>query len=282
MRQITKNNHSTHTHGSPSSWKEVYQNLDLSYSEKATSQGKLFELVKIGFLSEIFPKSPCKILEVGSGTAFVSLYFAKRGYKTYCLDINKSILKSAESNFKKEGVWGKFVAGDAEKLPFGNNQFDIVLSFGLLEHFDSPKVAISEMVRVLKPKGLFFADIVPNRFSCQTFGNIFNSFAVLGFWLFKGKPVLAVSKAIRNFRPLYFENSISWQNYKKIMLASKLKNVQVRGNRPFPRLTLPKSLDYLYTQTLKLTIFIWKKFDRWDSNLSKIWGAGLWFWGYKS
>lgn len=272
----------THTHGSPSAWNEVYEDLDLSYSEKANTQGKLFELVKIGFLSEIFPKPPAKILEVGCGTAFVSLYFAKRSYEVYCLDINKSILKVAEKNFKKEGVKGKFSVGDAEKLPFADNQFDIVTSFGLLEHFENPKTAIFEMVRVLKHGGLLFADIVPNRFSCQTVGNLFNGLAVLTYWLFKGKPSLGFTKAVRNFRPAYFENSISWQKYKIIMTDAKLNDIQVRGNRPFPRLTLPKTLDHIYTRILKPTIFIWKMFDRWNSFIPRVWGAGLWFWGYKS
>lgn len=272
----------THTHGSPSTWNEVYKGLDLSYSETADTQGKLFELVKIDFLNKILPKPPAEMLEVGCGTAFVSLYFAKRGYGTYCLDINKSILEVAEKNFKKEGVKGKFSVGDAEKLPFTDNQFDIVTSFGLLEHFENPETAIFEMVRVLKSEGLLFADIVPNRFSCQTIGNLFNSLAVLTYWLLKGKPSLGFSKAIRNFRPAYFENSISWQEYKSIMVNAKLKQIQVRGNRPFPRLTLPKTLDRIYTQILKPTIFLWKMFDRWNSFIPRTWGAGLWFWGYKS
>src|SRR3989344_1127582 len=265
-----------HTHGSHLAWDEVYQNLDLSYSEKANSQGKLFEIVKIGFLKEIFPKPPLKILEVGCGTAFVSLYFAKRGYSASCLDINKSVLNIAEKNFQKEGVKGKFNVGDAEKLPFADNQFDIVTSFGLLEHFENPQIAILEMVRVLKHGGLFFADIVPNRFSCQTMGNLFNAVAVLTYWLFNGKPALGFTKAVRNFRPAYFDNSISWQEYKKVMIDAELNQIQVRGNRPFPRLTLPRFLDHIYTRILKTTVFAWKMFDRWNSFIPRTWGAGLW------
>lgn len=272
---------STHTHGSPDSWNEVYENLDLSYSEKTNTQGKLFELIKIGFLEEIFPKTPAKMLEVGCGTAFVSLYFAKRGYENYCLDINRSILKTAGENFKTEGTKAKFIIGDAQKLPFADNQFDIVTSFGLLEHFENPQTAISEMVRVLKPGGLFFADIVPERFSCQTIGNLFNSLSVIVYWSLKGKPSLGLTKALRNFKPLYFENSISWQEYKKMIEKTNLKGIQVRGNRPFPRLTLPKTIDNVYAQSLKPTIWLWKKFDRWDNHITRIWGAGLWFWGYK-
>lgn len=263
-------------------WDEVYKNLDLSYSEKPETQGKLFELIKLEFLQQIFPKPPAKTLEVGCGTAFDSLYLAKRGYQATCLDINKNILKVAEENFKKEGVEGQFVAGDGEKLPFPENHFDIIMSFGLLEHFENPSKAISEMVRVLKPGGLFFADIVPDRFSVQTFGNFFNGLASFSYWTIKGKPGMGLKKASRNFNPLYLENSISYKKYLKIMEKAGLKNLQVRGNRPFPRLTLPRSLDHLYTNLIKPTTPLWKAFDKWNNPIPRLWGAGLWFWGIKS
>jgi ubiquinone/menaquinone biosynthesis C-methylase UbiE len=271
----------SHTHGSHNAWGEVYQDLDLSYSEQTNTQGKLFELVKIDFLSKILPKPPVKILEVGCGTAYVSLYFAKRGYLTTCLDVNKFILETAEKNFQKEAIKGDFVVGDAEKLPFKTGSFDVVTSFGLLEHFENPSIAITEMVRVLKPGGLLFADIVPNRFSVQSFGNIFNALAVFFFYLLKGKPILALQKAINNFKPHYFENSISWQDYQKMIHKAGVKRVEVRGNRPFPRLTLPKSLDKVYAKLLKPTTSLWREFDNWDSLIPRVWGAGLWFWGQK-
>lgn len=268
-----------HTHGSHSSWEDVYRDLDLSYSESPNTQGKLFELVKIDFLKGIFPKPPAKILEVGCGSSFVSLYFAKRGYLVTCLDINKFILEIAQKNFKKEGVEGKFIVGDGEKLPFKNGDFDVVTSFGLLEHFEDPSKAIVEMARILKPNGLFFADIVPNRFSVQTFGNLFNALVVLVFYSLQGKFKKALDKAVANFNPHYFENTISFKDYQKIMEKAGLKNIEVRGNRPFPRLTLSKSLDFLYALALKPFIPAWRSFDRWDHLLPKIWGAGLWFWG---
>jgi len=40
-----------------------------------------------------------------------------------------------------------------------------VLSGGLLEHFREPAVVLAEMARVLKPGGLFYADIVPRKVS---------------------------------------------------------------------------------------------------------------------
>ena len=269
-----------HFQGSQGVWGEVFTNRDLSYSEDAQTQGKLFEIVKVRFLQSIFPKYG-KMLEVGCGTAFVSLYFTKRGFTAHCLDSNQEILNTAEENFKNEKTRGKFVLGDAERLPFENNEFDVVTSYGLLEHFANPKKAISEMVRVTKKGGLVFADIVPSRFSVQTFGNVFNFIVTLGYWIFRGNWEKGLEKAKRNFQPLYFENSLSWADYKKIFQLAGLKSMQIRGNRPFPRLTLPVFADKLYARLLKKAQPAWYNFDQSNSEFARFWGAGYWLWGRK-
>lgn len=263
---------------SPKIWDEVFSDVDLSYSETPVNQNQLFELVKLNFLKTIFPPCPPELgsgstlLEIGCGAANVSLYFAKRGYQTTCLDFNKNNLEIAKQNFKKEKATAAFIEGDAEKLPFPNNQFDLVCSFGLLEHFKNPQTAILEMSRVLKPNGLFFADIVPKRFSIQSLGNIFNFLVTLPF---------GYQKALRNFRPLYFENSFSWQEYKNFIQEAGIENIKIHGNRPFPRLTLPAKLDHFYTKILKLFLPLWQSFDCWDNPFPLFWGAGWWFWGKK-
>lgn len=269
-----------HLHGSPQVWEEIFSGQDLSYTERSDTQGKLFEKLKVEFLQKIFPKEG-KMLEVGCGTAFVSLYFAKRGYEVFCLDASKMIIEVAKGNFEKEGAKGKFFVGNAERLPFKNGEFDLITSFGLLEHFADPQKAIDEMVRVTKKDGIVFADVVPNRFSCQTVGNIFNFVVTLIFWTLRGKPGLAYEKAVRNFRPLYFENSFSWAEYKRMFEKTGLKEIKVSGNRPFPRLTLPLVLDKLYAGLLKPAIPFWRNFDHSGSEFARFWGAGLWIWGTK-
>lgn len=52
-------------------------------------------------------------------------------------------------------------AGDASRLPFGDETFDIVMSSWLLEHLAVPEPAFSEIARVLVPGGHFIF-ITPN------------------------------------------------------------------------------------------------------------------------
>ena len=67
--------------------------------------------------------------------------------------------------YARRAFGGDLVQADANRLPFRTGCFDVVLSTGLLEHFLDPSPIVVEMVRVLRPGGLFYSDIVPKKFS---------------------------------------------------------------------------------------------------------------------
>jgi SAM-dependent methyltransferase len=81
------------------------------------------------------------------------------------MDFSPNALKAAQLNYHSATVTGGFLAGDGFALPVQDQSLDVVLSTGLLEHFHDPTPIVREMVRVLKPGGLFYSDIVPNKFS---------------------------------------------------------------------------------------------------------------------
>lgn len=119
---------------------------------------------KFNYLKEFIPGSGSS-LEVGSGEANLSAHLAKFGYRTTCLDYSEEALRLAGGNYRRQGLKGDFINGSAFELPFPRDQFDLVFSTGLLEHYEDPSPIVLEMVRVLKPGGLFFSDIVPEKFS---------------------------------------------------------------------------------------------------------------------
>ena len=51
------------------------------------------------------------------------------------------------------------------ELPYESGTFDALLSVGVLEHVSNERASLAEIVRVLKPNGLFFCFFLPTRFS---------------------------------------------------------------------------------------------------------------------
>ena len=102
-----------------------------------------------------------KALDVAGGTGDVAFRILGGVCDdvTIC-DINPNMLAEGEKRFKslRKDVEGKrleFIVGDAQKLPFESNSFDVyTIAFGIRNVVDIPK-ALQEAHRVLKPGGRF-------------------------------------------------------------------------------------------------------------------------------
>ncbi len=106
-----------------------------------------------------------KTLEVGCGSARLSRFLAAARFQVAGVDYEMGALRYAREAFVGSGLDGDLVRADVNRLPFRTGSFDAVLSTGLLEHFLDPYPIVLEMVRVLRPGGVFYSDIVPKKFS---------------------------------------------------------------------------------------------------------------------
>jgi demethylmenaquinone methyltransferase/2-methoxy-6-polyprenyl-1,4-benzoquinol methylase len=97
-----------------------------------------------------------RVLDIAAGTGDLTRAFAKRAGPTGTVvhtDINQSMLRVGRDRMLDDGLVLPTVACDAERLPFADNQFDVVsVAFGLrnMTHKD---LALKEMNRVLRPGG---------------------------------------------------------------------------------------------------------------------------------
>lgn len=94
-----------------------------------------------------------KVLEIGVGQGTDLMQFAKAGAVCYGVDITDNHLTLTHKNFELRGKHVKLNKADATQLPFSDNYFDCVYSFGVLHHIPEIEIAISEAHRVLKPGG---------------------------------------------------------------------------------------------------------------------------------
>lgn len=244
-------------------------------------QEQLFAERKIEALTSILPPPPATVLECGCGSAEVSAALARCGYRCTLLDAAPAALRVARRRFERQGLGATYALGNVYRLPFPDDTFDILTSFGLLEHFVDVETVIAEMVRVIRPGGMFFADIVPERFSVQTVGTVFNAGVRLAYYSLKGRPRQALREAGRLFKPDFYENDYSLGRYRQFMADAGLRGIVIRGNRPVPVLTLPRPIEAPYVAALRRGQGLWRRFDEAGTPLTAWWGAGWWAWGIK-
>ncbi|MBV9743966.1 MAG: class I SAM-dependent methyltransferase [Acidobacteriia bacterium] len=94
-----------------------------------------------------------RVLEIGCGIGVDGLEWARAGNRYVGLDYNFPSCQITRSRFEDDRRSGAFSNGDAENLPFSDNSFDLVYSFGVLHHTPATEKAIDEVYRCLRPGG---------------------------------------------------------------------------------------------------------------------------------
>lgn len=132
--------------------------------EKGIASGKLHRgnlKLNISFLEKTGLVSPgLKALEIGCGIGSVAAFLAEKGCCVVAGDISQKAVEFGRE--KHPGL--DLRVFPAEKLPFENESFDLLLSFDLLEHIAEAGKHVKEAARVLKPGGSYVFE-TPNKLS---------------------------------------------------------------------------------------------------------------------
>ena len=98
---------------------------------------------------KVDPQTGEKILDIAAGTGTSSMALKLPGVEVVAADFSKGMLAEGKKRYPEL----EFVFADAMKLPFKNNEFDVVtMSFGL-RNVQDRNTALGEFLRVLKPGG---------------------------------------------------------------------------------------------------------------------------------
>jgi ubiquinone/menaquinone biosynthesis C-methylase UbiE len=93
-----------------------------------------------------------RVLDVGCGTGFATEGLLEHTENVYGLDQSPHQLEEAFEKFGRRGPV-QFTLGDAERLPFDDDAFDVVWSSGSIEYWPNPVEALRECRRVARPGG---------------------------------------------------------------------------------------------------------------------------------
>lgn len=93
-----------------------------------------------------------RLLDVGSGTGFATEGLLEHVAEVHALDQSSHQMEKARAKFGADGPV-RFYRGDAERLPFQTNSFDVLWSSGSIEYWPRPVRTLREFRRVVKPEG---------------------------------------------------------------------------------------------------------------------------------
>lgn len=104
-------------------------------------------------------------LELGCGTGFFTLNLKLAGVLEHghVTDLSPGMVEVAKRNARSLGFDVEGRVADAERLPYDDDTFDLVVGHAVLHHIPDVEQALREVLRVLKPGGRFVFAGEPTR-----------------------------------------------------------------------------------------------------------------------
>lgn len=170
-----------------------------------------------------------RVLEIGVGAGTDHLQWARAEVDLFGIDLTNAGVEITERRLAMYGLKSNLKRVDAEILPFEDNSFDVVYSWGVIHHSENPQAIVNEIKRVLKPNGEFIG-MFYNRHSISCI------VAWIKFALFKGKPWRTIKYVMYNYN-----ESIGTKVYSDTELKKLFKDFNPIRITPFVTIS-----DYIY------------------------------------
>lgn len=104
------------------------------------------------------------LLDIGIGTGLASQSFAKVGLEVYGCDGSTEMLKVCESKTFAKDL--KVFNLQNIPLPYSDSFFDHVICCGVLHFFDELETILKEVLRIIKPGGIFAFTVAAQTSDC--------------------------------------------------------------------------------------------------------------------
>lgn len=122
------------------------------------------------FVARLGLKPDQRVLDVACGTGNTAIPGARAGGNVTGVDIATNLLEQARKRAEAEKLQIRFQEGDAEDLPFGTAEFDVVISMFGAMFAPRPERVAAELLRVCKLGGLIaMANWTPDGFVGKSF-----------------------------------------------------------------------------------------------------------------
>lgn len=161
-------------HVHPDWWCHIFNSLYLK-TDADVVDDKSITQQEISLFSELLNLSQeDNVLDLCCGQGRHSLELARRGFRYIeGLDRSHYLIQKAKAYARREVLNVRFREGDARKLPYSPDSFDVVTilgnSFGYFETIRDDLRVLKEMIRVLKPGGKVLIDVTDGEYLRERF-----------------------------------------------------------------------------------------------------------------
>jgi len=126
---------------------------------------RAYELGAAQFITRLGLEPGERVLDVATGTGNLAIPAARTGAVVTGVDIAPNLLTQAKARAASESLVARFDVGDAEALPYGDDEFDTAVSMFGAMFAARPERAASELLRVVRPGGrIVMANWTPTSF----------------------------------------------------------------------------------------------------------------------
>jgi len=160
------------------------RNVQNGVMERIVPQEETYKTYQEHIHRYAFALNFCKdkiVLDLACGVGYGSYYLLKNGAKSVIgVDISRDAITYAKSHYIHPKI--EFIVGDATKLPFSDNSFDVIVSFETIEHVKGYEKYLLECKRILKRRGIFICSS-PNKRLSSPRGTSSNPYHLQEFYL---------------------------------------------------------------------------------------------------
>lgn len=187
-----------------------------------------------------------QVLEVGCGTGFFLLNLAQAGVigEAHCTDISQGMVDVCVMNGARLGIEVQGRVADAERLPYDDDSFDMVIGHAVVHHLPDLDTAFREFLRVLKPGGRLVIAGEPTRVG-DRIANQFKRAARMG--------VKAVATVLGAERVLADPYSAMPESELQAALLETQVDLHIFSPEDLERLARTAGFDQVRTETEELT-----------------------------
>ena len=158
----------------PNWWRYIFNSLYLKTDGDVVNDQNITNKELDLSLEALKPSSDDKILDLCCGQGRHSLELARRKFlNVEGLDRSRYLIQKAKTQVRKEGLNVRFREGDARKLPYLPDTFDIVMilgnSFGYFETVQDDFNVLRQVFQVLKPWGRLLIDVSDGEYLREKF-----------------------------------------------------------------------------------------------------------------